>query len=263
VREATRDLEQFRLDDAARVCFEFTWGQLADWYVEAVKPRLAAGDAHAATAQAVLAECFDTALRLLHPVVPFITEELWQKLPGRAPDEMLVVAAWPAPDGRLDDSAADAEFAGAQGAIVAVRNIRAEYRVPPKTKLAVTLVPRSDAARRAFAAERDTIARLALASDVTVADAVAVRSASAVLADGSEVHVALAGAVDTGQECRRLSTELERLDRQLAGLTSKLANAQFTERAPPDVVAREREKELAWRDQRSVLAGKLKALGCA
>jgi hypothetical protein len=193
VREATRDLEQFRLDDAARVCFEFTWGQLADWYVEAVKPRLAAGDADAATAQAVLAECFDTALRLLHPVVPFITEELWQKLPGRAPDEMLVVAAWPAPDGRLDDSAADAEFAGAQGAIVAVRNIRAEYRVSPKTKLAVTLVPRSDAARRAFAAERDAITRLALASDVTVADAVAARAARAGWRR-SGVHVALAGA---------------------------------------------------------------------
>ena len=263
VREATRHLEQFRIDEATRVCFEFTWGQLADWYVEAVKHRLQAGDADAATAQAVLAECFDTALRLLHPVVPFITEELWQKLPGRAADDLLAVAAWPEADARWDDPGADGQFADVQGAVVAVRNIRAEYRVPPKTKLGVTLLPRSDAARRAFAAERDTIARLALASDVIVADAARAQGATAVLADGSEVHVALAGAVDTRQECQRLATDLERLDKQLAGLTAKLANEQFTARAPADVVAREREKEVAWRDQRTVLAGKLKALGCA
>jgi len=263
VRETTLDLQQFRLDDAARTCFEFTWGDLADWYVEAVKPRLQTGDRDAATAQAVLAECFDTALRLLHPVVPFITEELWQKLPGRAGDDLLAVAAWPEADARWDDAGADAQFADVQDAVVAVRNIRAEYRVPPKTKLGVTLVPRSDAARRAFAAERDTITRLALAGDVTVADAVATGGAGAVLADGSEVHVALAGAVDTRQECQRLSTELERLDRQLAGLAARLANEQFTARAPTEVVAREREKEVAWRDQRTVLAGKLKALGCA
>jgi valyl-tRNA synthetase len=262
VREATSDLEQFRLDDAARTCFDFAWGHLADWYVEAVKLRLQAGDADAATAQSVLAECFDTVLRLLHPVVPFITEELWQKLPGRVPDDLLALAAWPIPDGRWDDASADAQFADVQGAVVAVRNIRAEYRVPPRSKLGVTLVPRSDAARQAFDAERDTIARLALASDVTVGDRARDGGASTVLADGSEVYVALAGAVDTRQECRRLTSELERLDQQLAGLAAKLANAQFTARAPADVVAREREKESAWRDQRAILAGKLRALGC-
>jgi valyl-tRNA synthetase len=94
IREATADLEQFRLDEAAKACFAFVWGDLADWYVEAVKPRLTADDASARTAQAVLAHCFDTVLRLLHPVVPFITEELWQKLPGRTEDELLIVARW-------------------------------------------------------------------------------------------------------------------------------------------------------------------------
>src|SRR5438874_6908892 len=106
VAAVTASLEQFRLDEAAKRCYEFVWGDLADWYVEAVKPRLAAtaspsaaaqrapaawGDA--AAAHAVIAHCFDTALRLLHPVVPFITEELWQKLPGRKPDELLAAAA--------------------------------------------------------------------------------------------------------------------------------------------------------------------------
>src|SRR5204863_3187025 len=100
VAAATASLEQFRLDEAAKRCYEFVWGELADWYVEAVKPRLAAAaspaSGDAAAAHAVLAHCFDTALRLLHPVVPFITEQLWQKLPGRQEDELLAVASWPA-----------------------------------------------------------------------------------------------------------------------------------------------------------------------
>src|SRR6266568_3325499 len=90
VREATASLEQFRLDEAAKRCFEFVWNELADWYVEAVKPRLAD-----AAPKAVLAYCFDLSLRLLHPVVPFITEELWQKLPDRKPAELLTAARWP------------------------------------------------------------------------------------------------------------------------------------------------------------------------
>jgi valyl-tRNA synthetase len=262
VRETTRQFEQFRLDEGAKTCFEFTWGQLADWYVEAVKPRLQAGDASAAAAQAVLARSFDTALRLLHPVVPFITEALWQRLPGRDADALLATAPWPGTGAGRPDPDADALFATLQGAVTAVRNLRAEYRVPPRSRLPVTLVPRSGAARSVFAAERDTIARLAGASAVTVAGGAAGAGASAVLPDGSEVHVALAGTVDTAQECRRLTTELARLDSQLAGLAAKLANEQFTARAPASVVERERDKERSWRDQREVLAGKLKALGC-
>src|SRR5213083_68938 len=92
IREATASLEQFRLDEAAKRCFEFVWNELADWYVEAVKPRL-----EDPAAKAVLAYCFDLSLRLLHPIVPFITEELWQKLPERTAQELLAVATWPAP----------------------------------------------------------------------------------------------------------------------------------------------------------------------
>src|SRR5205809_3288040 len=112
--DATAQLEQFRLDEAAKVCYEFVWKELADWYVEAVKPRLAARGADAEAAQAVLAYCFDSALRLLHPVVPFITEELWQKLPGRAADELLAAATWPRPRPDLADATADARFARIQ-----------------------------------------------------------------------------------------------------------------------------------------------------
>jgi valyl-tRNA synthetase len=262
---ATGYLEQFRLDEAAKRCFAFAWGDLADWYVEAVKPRLEAAAAGTAAAQAVLAYCFDTALRLLHPVVPFITEELWQKVPGREADELLIASEWPVRRPDLEDHDADLQFERIKTAIERIRNIRAEYRVPPKTRLRAAIVARGSDRAEAFAGERETILRLAQLEDL-ILDGTPPSSgagAHAVFGDGSEVVVALAGAVDVQQECRRLTGELQRLEQQLAGLAVKLTNENFVSRAPATVVAREREKERVWREQRSVLAGKLTALGCA
>ena len=276
---ATEHLEAFRLDEAAKTCFEFAWNDLADWYVEAVKPRLAAAAAGATpaggppgsaavaappavAAHAVLAFCFDTVLRLLHPVVPFITEELWQKLPGRQSDDLLAVAPWPtvpAALSRLEDFA----FARVQEAVSKIRAIRAEYRIAPKTRLAAAIKPRTDSIRVAFHGERDTIVRLAQLSELRLDDGLGGQGAHAVLADGSEVFVALADAIDVRQECRRLTGELTRLEQQLAALDAKLSNKNFVARAPAEVVAKEREKERAWRDQRQALADKLRSLGCS
>jgi valyl-tRNA synthetase len=149
-----------------------------------------------------------------------------------------------------------------QEAIAAIRNIRAEYRVSPKVALAVAVRPHTPEARRAFEDERDTIVRLARLSELGF-DGRGGAGAHAVLTDGSEVTVALADAIDVQQECRRLAGELARLDRQLAALAAKLSNPEFVARAPAAVVAREREKERAWRDQRAVLAAKLTSLGCS
>jgi len=265
IRDATASLEQFRLDEAAKRCFDFVWKELADWYVEAVKPRLGAGAAStpAAAAQAVLSYCFDAALRLLHPVVPFITEDLWQKLPGRQADDLLAIAAWPRERLDLHDPKAEPLFSRIQEAITAIRNIRAEYRVSPKARVNAIVHPRSDAARRAFEGERDTITRLAQLGDLAFDGRARDAGAHAVLADGSEVFVALADAIDVRQECQRLTGELTRLERQLAGLAAKLTNENFVARAPAQVVAQEREKERAWRDQQQALADKLKSLGCS
>jgi len=278
-RECTASFEQFRLDEGAKRCFDFVWKELADWYVEAVKPRLVADtgagasprdkntqslrEAPAPVSAAVLAYCFDTVLRLLHPVVPFITEELWQRLPGRRPDELLVVAAWPEPQAALADPEADQQFPLVQETISSIRMLRAEYRVPPKARLQASVRPKSDRARRALAGERDTILRLAQLSELAFDGARADVGAHAVLADGSDLFVALEGEIDVQQECRRLSGELARLDQQLSALGTKLTNQNFVARAPAEVVAREREKERAWRDQRQALADKLKSLGCS
>jgi valyl-tRNA synthetase len=269
ITQATASLEQFRLDEAAKRCFEFVWGELADWYVEAVKPRLADAAAgpsgaatSAATAQAVLAYAFDVALRLLHPVVPFITEELWQKLPGRQPGDLLAIAAWPGKAPHLLDPIAEKKFERVKTAIEHIRSIRAEYRIPPKSRLRAAIVPRGQDEPATFEGERDTILRLASLESLTIDGATGGLGAHAVFGDGSEVFVALEGAIDVGQECKRLSTEVERLDRQLAGLAARLGNDSFVSRAPAEVVAAERTKEQTWRDQRDTLAAKLKALGC-
>ena len=261
VRDATASLEEFRLDEAAKRCFEFAWNELADWYVEAVKPRIT-GD-HAQTPQAVLAYCFDLALRLLHPVVPFITEELWQKMPGRRTEELLTSARWPVARPELEDPRADQEFARVKTAIEHIRSIRAEYRVPPKTRLRAGIVARGNDNAAIFEGERDTIMRLAQLESLALNGVPHGVGAHAVFGDGSEVVVALEGAVDIGIECERLQGELSRLDRQLTSLATRLANQGFVSRAPQAIVAKEREKEKTWRDQRDVLAGKLKSLGCS
>jgi valyl-tRNA synthetase len=269
IREATASLEQFRLDEAAKRCFEFVWNELADWYVEAVKPRLASGGAaDGGAAQAVLAYCFDAALRLLHPVVPFITEELWQKLPGRKADELIAVTEWPLGRSELDDTDADRQFARVKTAIEHIRSIRAEYRIPPKTRLAATIVARGTDRPVTFEGERETIVRLAQLASLAIAgtpagDGGSGQAAHAVFGDGSEVVVALTGAIDVQQECKRLAVESERLGNLISGLTARLSNENFVSRAPAEVVAREREKERTWREQRDVLAGKLRALGCS
>jgi len=260
IREATASLEQFRLDEAAKRCFEFVWNELADWYVEAVKPRLGTSQA-----PVVLAYCFDVALRLLHPVVPFITEELWQKLPGRKADELIAVTEWPRTRSQLEDSEADAQFARVKTAIERIRSIRAEYRISPKTRLAAAIVLRGSDRKTTFEGERDTIVRLAQLERLELDGAPLPNGgggAHAVFGDGSEVVVALTGAIDVQQECRRLAAESERLGNLISNLEARLRSENFVSRAPAEVVAREREKEKTWREQRDVLTGKLRALGC-
>ena len=230
-----------------------------------MKPRLG-NDATATVPRAVLAYCFDTVLRLLHPVVPFITEQLWREVRQRGADELLPVAAWPTPKSQFDDTQADQEFARVKTAIEQVRSIRAEYRVPPKTKLNASIIARGKDTAATFDGESETITRLANLDHLETLDNRGVAQgvgAHAVFGDGSEVVVALAGLVDVNQECKRLTEEYQRLDKQLTSLAGRLTNESFVARAPKDVVAKEREKEKAWRDQRDVLAGKLKSLGCS
>jgi valyl-tRNA synthetase len=264
VRETTQAYERYRLNEAVGSAYRFLWSDLADWYIEQVKPRLYGDQPGGDVARAVLARVFDVSLRLLHPAMPFITETLWQRLPGHAGGASIESGPWPVADGRAADGAALAEFGVVQEIVGAVRSIRAEYAVQPGQAVRVSIAEASKVARRAMTAEEGTIRRLAKVSALsTGGDGHAQGAAHAVLQDGTTVTVPLGDLIDVERECARLGSELERLTQLIASQETKLGNEQFTSRAPAAIVAKEREKLGSWREQAETLRRKRAQLGCA
>jgi len=247
-----------RLNDYAETARRFVWNELADWYLEAIKGRIAGAGDDREVARAVLVHAFDGALRLLHPIVPFVTEALWQRLPGRADDELLISARWPTASGGHGEGAD--EFELVRNAVDALRQLRGEYNITPGKQLSAIVVPAPNA-RSVLAAEAALIGRLTKCT-VSVADAAPTGETAAhqVLADGSEVIVPLAGTIDVAKECARLQQELAGLEKQLGGLRQRLTNENFVSRAKPEIVEAERQKEREWSARREQLAAKVKTL---
>ncbi len=262
VREATEAYERFRLNEAAAAVYRFIWSDLADWYIEQIKPRLYGDAPGGDVARAVATQTFDVALRLLHPVMPFITEALWRRFPGRPAEASITVAPWPRPDRRADDPAALREFGLVQELVGAIRGIRAEYGVQPGQPVRVVVSRDGTNADPALARERATVSRLAKVSELAFGDPTDRVGGHAVLSDGTAVFVPLGDAIDVGRECGRLGSEVDRLGRLVASQEKKLGNEQFVSRAPADVVDRERHKLVGWREQREVLVRKRELLGC-
>jgi valyl-tRNA synthetase len=260
--ETTQDMEKFRLNEATLRAYEFFRGELADWYLEMVKPRLRGelGDRSRAAARATLAAALDGAMRLLHPTMPFITETVWQRLPRAAGDaESLMVARWPERVPAWEDGAVEARFAELQAAIVAVRNIRAEYGVQTK-RVPLRVASASPELRADLEANLRAVRDLARVEDLGFDAGGEGVGASAVLRSGAELFVPLAGVIDVEKERTRLRDEVGRLDGLIAGTEKKLANESFVARAPAEVVGKEREKLAGYTEQRAKLAGKLSAL---
>ncbi|HEV8599338.1 MAG TPA: class I tRNA ligase family protein, partial [Gemmatimonadales bacterium] len=264
VQQATAAYERFRLNDAALALHHFLWSDLADWYVELIKPRLYGTLPGGDVARAVVTATFEVALRLLHPVMPFITETLWRLLPGNAERESISVAPWPGSDRRALDAEALRRFGALQELVGAFRSIRAEYGVPPGQTVRATVTRPGPETREVLRLERPTVRRLAKVSSLELkeAESAAIATANAVLSDGSLVTVPLGDLVDLHKECARLQAEADRLAGAIATQESKLDNQQFVAKAPEAVVTREREKLTAWREQAEVLIEKRKKLGC-
>jgi valyl-tRNA synthetase len=262
VREATEAYERFRLNEAAAAVYRFLWSDLADWYIEQIKPRLYGDVPGGDVARAVATQTFDVALRLLHPVMPFVTETLWRRFPGRPADASISVAPWPRPDRRAEDAEALREFGLVQELVGAIRAIRAEYGVPPGQAVRAFVSQDGGAAPAAIEREQATIVRLAKVSRLTAGEPAERVGGHAVLSDGTAVFVPLGDAIDLNRECTRLGAETERLLGLVAAQEKKLGNQQFVSRAPADVVQRERQKLETWREQREVLARKRELLGC-
>jgi len=249
-----------RLDEFAESARAFVWNDLADWYLEHAKTRLQPGHPEREVARAVLVHAFDQALRLIHPIMPFVTESLWQRLPGHEPGTWLARAQWP----RRTDAAPDAraaEFDAVREVITAVREVRNEYVVPPVQPLTVAVTARDASLQRATAAEQAFAARVA---KIEFVDAAAIPSAGAarrILGSGIEVAVSLVGIVDFAKEREKLATELEGLEKQLQALRGRLSNEKFVAKAPPAVVEAERAKEREWAQRAGQLAEKIASLG--
>jgi len=263
--ETDRNLAAFRFKEAAEAVYQFFWGELADWYLEVIKPRLQPdGDpASAAVARATLVLCLDGILRLLHPVMPFITDALWRRLPAIAGQERpgsVMVAAWPQPDDYPSDEAAEAQFGALAELIGEIRTLRSEYGVPPAAPIRIRLSNVSAALGAGLAAEERALSRLAKVAEIEREAGAAGAGAHAVLRGGVELFIPLAGVIDLEQERKRLQKELERLEVQLRATEAKLRNEQFAARAPADVVQRERAKAENFRDQRDRLAMKIGGL---
>ena len=242
-------LENFRFADAARQLHEFAWDEFCSYYVEMAKPRLANPQTRAATQQ-VLAHVLDHLLRLLHPIVPFITEAIWQELAKfgkrRSLDETsdaarwIIRAVWPAARSNDRDPAIEKQFAKFAAVLGALREIRSRQNLPPKAELAFQLQCDADTIRLLQPME-EFFKALAGAS-VSTWDTQAAKPdmAAQVSADGMEVIVDLGKFIDIGAELVRNEKLLENLQKQIAGKRSKLSNASFVERAPADVVDKER-----------------------
>jgi len=261
---ATDNLARFRLHEYAEGLYHFFWGDICDWYLELVKSRLGEGaDARSReAARSTLVSVLDHALRLLHPLVPFVTAELWERLPlpaGTTRADDLIVARWPERDPRWESEEAERGMAGLQELIVEVRRLRKEYGIPEGGRIAIHVWGGANglpALVRDQAASFDQLARV----NRIVTEAGHGVGAHAVLSSGVEVFVPLEGVIDLDRERERLREEIAKLEGMHAGTTKKLDNAAFVARAPAEVVQKERDRLAQLEEQRSKLSVKLRAL---
>jgi valyl-tRNA synthetase len=260
VNETVAALEGFHFNEASGTIYQFVWGELCDWYIELAKEALSGeDDAKRKGAQAVLVHALATSLRLLHPFMPYITEELWAVFRARVgnsdwPDSVL---AAPYPKAGPVDEAAERSFAPVIGVVDAIRNVRGEMNVPPKAEPRAVVAVAEAEARAVVQGEAARIARLARA-ELHVVEGAATPSApqSAVaVGPGFEVRVHLAGVVDFAAEDARISKEIAKVDADLTLMEKKLSNPSFVERAPAEVVEKDRARVGELREKKAKLEG--------
>jgi valyl-tRNA synthetase len=239
----TEALQAFRFNEAAGAIYHFIWHVYCDWYLELIKPILAGSDAAAAAeTRAMAASVLDRALILLHPFMPFVTEELWRK---RAPAEgraaLLMLAPWPGHQG-LENAQADAEIGWLIRFISEVRSVRAEMNVPAGAKVPLVVSGASDETRARVARHQETLLRLARLDKVDFGKPPA--GAVQIVLDEAVLALPLAGIIDVDAEQKRLKREIDKVGSEIRQLDAKLANEKFVSRAPEHVVEEQRERKV-------------------
>jgi len=238
----TASLDAYRFDEAAARLYHFVWGAFCDWYIEFTKPILQGDDDQARSeTQGTMAWVLGHVLRLLHPIMPFITEELWQHFAGEGAG-LLISAPWPDFPPAAADRAAAAEMEWVVAAISAVRAVRAEMNVPPASRVPLLVRDAEPAAAERLERHREHFIRLARVDRIEPAGIVPV-GAIQVVVEGATMILPLGEVVDLARERARLAKEIGKLDGEIAKFAAKLGNPQFLAKAKPEVVEEQRERE--------------------
>ncbi len=249
VRDISAGMDRFRVNDMAKMLYEFVWHDFCDWYIELIKDRLYSNDVEVQrrTLERAL-RVYDGILRMLHPIMPFITEELWHKLDAGREDASIMSQPLPAVNERLIDEQAVAEMSFLQSLVEGIRTILGEMNVPGGKSCDVAIKCHSEEQLRAIEENLHFLRRLARINSVNAGmDVLRPRLAGSAVVAGAAVFVPLEGLIDIDLERKRLQKEIDRVTGLVNGIDSKLGNAKFLSNAPEDVIAREREKQAAFR----------------
>jgi valyl-tRNA synthetase len=266
--DVNESLQKYRFDEAATRIYDFFWGEFCDWYLELIKSRLnfeeGADTTVAREACANLVNLYEASLRLLHPVMPFITEEIWHAIyDGKPPLRSIALAAYPAADERQIDLAAETDMAILQDLIVSIRNLRAELKVEPKVKIPVEVFAPDPAMRAMLQKNLSAVLqdRPANVETVTFVDRSLANLPGARSTSRFDVHAIYEKKIDVAAERERLNKELEKIDKQLTGAQARLGNEQFVSKAPGHVVEGLRKQVEEMTILREKILGQLKELG--
>jgi valyl-tRNA synthetase len=260
----TAGIEAYKFNEAAGAAYRFVWNIVCDWYLELAKPVLTGDDGPAKTeTRAMVGWVLDEAVKLLHPFMPFLTEELWAVTvegQGARPD-LLCLTAWPAHAG-LEDAAAEAEIGWVVDLVTAIRSVRAEMNVPAGAQVPLVLAGVAPATAERAARWSDTLKRLARLSDIAFADE-APRSAVQTVVRGEVAALPLGAIIDLNAERERLSKEIGKVDQEIGKIDAKLNNPDFVKRAPEEVIDEQRERREEASERRAKIAVALERLAQA
>lgn len=261
IEETTRWLERYDLGEAARALYDFIWTELCDWYVEMIKPHLygRSGEAAKQASQYVLWHVLEGTLRLLHPFMPFITEEVWQHLPHEG--ETIMLASWPKAEAANTDIEVETKMTAVMDMVRAIRNIRSEKKVAPGKEIPVIIHAGPEGLAMLKEAE-EYLKVLARIGDLDMQPLEKAKPEKAVtaVAGGAEMYLPLAGLVDIDQEIARLQKELEGTRQEIRRAQGKLANSGFVNKAPTEIVEKEKQKLVSLQDKETMLQDRLKEL---
>jgi valyl-tRNA synthetase len=258
-------LENFRFHEACQTIYQFFWGDFCDWYIEWVKPQLVDPNREVAVpAWRNIFAALDAALHLLHPAMPFLTEELWHKLPQPAAARSIALDKFPEPRAEWADAGADDSMATLQEIIVSLRNIRAEMKLDPKKKVAADFSSRGRTLRYVLEENMDPLLRLASLSELRIsADHLDPKSGTVRSTAAFDLRIAYGDAVDKPAEIARLKTEIERLEKDIESKQKRLTDENFTVKAPGHIVDALRATLVERQIERQKLVGRLGELGAS